>query len=242
MRLITPITDDEVLIARGAYTYFLNDQPTGVTEPWSIHWKDGFNVTRVEREARARYGTTLLLEAVSESLPHDEKFYRFEVQAFNERNPSVAAVRAIYQFRERRLTVERTINGGAVQIEEAPLPAYTVISPLMRVFLGRTILEIAERGAGKPVSVITPYLNDPNNADLLLRPTFDRRSAQLLEHQKLTLAGRNLSTRVFRYLGNQQDDHSLFWVDSYGFLVRHLILQSDGRVWDTVLTDYEATQ
>jgi hypothetical protein len=240
MQTITSIAADETLVASGNYAYFLNDQPTGVTEPWCIHHlSDGSYCTRVERDARAAFGTTILVEAHSQTPFASDSLQRFVVQQYNERNAATADVRAEYIFNSQAVTVTRTINGHAVADETIALPDNTVVSPLMRVFLGPVILQVWQRGGGQPVPVLVPSLEQILNPAMLLRPLFDARQAALLGTEEIELAGQSIVARRFQYLSNHYDTDSQFWLDEHGVLLRYFFPQSPTQSWDTRLVNYQ---
>ena len=244
MQTITPIAAEEKLLASGVYVYFLNDQPTGVTEPWSIHrWPDGSYCTRVERDARAAFGTIILVEAFSHTPLATDGLQRFVVKQFNANHAATNDVSAAYSFADQMcalaVTVARSVNGQALPREELSLPENAVVSPLMRVFLGPVIRQVCELGKGQPVPVLIPSLENMLDPDTLLRPQFDYRQAALLGNEDLEIDGRVWPARRFQYLSNHYDAQSQFWLDEADVLLRYRFHQSAEQVWDTRLTAYQ---
>jgi hypothetical protein len=240
MQTITPIVADEMLLASGVYVYFLNEQPAGVTEPWSIHrLPDGSYCTRGERDARAAFGTTILVEAFSQTPLATDDLQRFTVAQFNANHAATGEVRAEYLFSGKTVTVTRSVNGQAMKTETLDLPENTVVSPLMRVFLGPVIRQVLARGNGQAVPVLVPSLEQMPDPDTLLRPLFDARQAAFPGTEDIELDGRRLPARRFQYLSNHYDAQSQFWLDDEDVLLRYRFVQSAEQVWDTRLTAYQ---
>jgi hypothetical protein len=212
MRYVTPPGAGETLVAAGVYEYFLNGQPAGVREPWTVHRRaDGSQITRVERDAAA-YGTTILVEAAPS---------RCEIRLTTAHGPEVHAV---YEFAARECSVARVVNGGARPVENVAWPDGAVFYPLMRVFLGAVILRVAAR---ESAPVVVPSIENPTDAENLLRPNVEERRAELVGVEK--------TARRYRFLTRHYDDKSAFWLNEQGLLVRYRFHQSDAQVWETTL-------
>ena len=240
MQTITPIAAEEILLASGVYIYLLNDQPTGVTEPWSLHrLPDGSYCTRGERDARAAFGTTILVEAFSHTPFATDGLQRFVVAQSNANHAATNDVRAAYSFADKTVTIARSVNGQAMASEELDLPENTVVSPLMRVFLGPVIRAVLARGAGQPVPVLVPSLEQMLDPETLLRPLFDYRQAALLGTEDIEVDGRVLPARRLQYLSKHYDANSQFWLDETDLLLRYLFHQRLTQIWDTRLTRYQ---
>jgi hypothetical protein len=240
MQTITSITPRDELVASGLYTYYLNERPAGVTEAWSVHRSPGGSYcARVERDARAAFGVTILLEVESQAPFAPESVRRFVVWQYNEQNIATQDARAEYVFDAQSVTVARAINGHALAEERITLPSGTVISPLMRVFLGPVILRVWRQGGGQPVPVLTPSLEKTLDPQTLLRPSLDQRQARFLGEEELSLTDRVCRARRFQYLSRHYDASSQFWLDERGVLLRYLFPQSPTQRWDTQLTVYQ---
>jgi hypothetical protein len=235
----TSIAADETLVASGNYVYSLNEQPAGVTEPWSIHrLPDGSYCTRAERDARAAFGTTIRVEAFSQTPLATDDLQRFTVTQCNANHAATSDVRAEYLFTNQTVIITRSVNGQVMPSEELSLPKNTVVSPLMRVFLGPVIRQVLARGKGQSVPVLVPSLEQMLDPDTLLRPLFDSRQAAVLGAEDVEVDGRLLSARRYQYLSNHYDAESQFWLDENDLLLRYRFVQSSEQVWDTRLTTY----
>jgi hypothetical protein len=239
MKTITPIVADETLLASGVYVYFLNEQPTGVTEPWSIHrLPDSSYCTRVERDARAAFGMTILVEAFSRTWLATDDLQRFTVAQSNANHAATSEGRAEYLFSNKTVIVTRSVNSQVMPSEELSLPENTVVSPLMRVFLGPVIRQVLAHGKGQPVPVLVPSLEQMLDPETLLRPLFDARQAAMLGAENVEVDGRLLPARRYQYLSKHYDAESQFWLDENDLLLRYRFVQSSEQVWDTRLTTY----
>ena len=215
---------DETQLAAGVYEYLLNDAPSGVRETWSVHRRaDGLLVTRTTRDATA-FGTILRVETLSKEPFNDLRFRRCEIILRNQNE-----VRAVYEFTARRIVVTRAVNGATAAGDEIELPENAVFAPLMRVFLGPTILQVAAQQTATPVLV--PFLENPTETDKLLRPTFDQRRAVLLGPEALTINEHSYAAQRYQYTGQRYDEQSLFWLDKNGMLLRYIFPQNDAQVW-----------
>ena len=219
MKLLTSIPANASLRAQGVYKYACNGQPTGVREPWRIdELSDGALLVNVERDARA-FGTTILLAAVCHAPLAALSFRRIEILLTNEHE-----TRALYEFAGQVITFTRTVDDGAPQRETFSLLDNAVVSPLMRVFLGATIQQVAARGQGDAVPVLVPALENLQDTERLLRPTFDQRRAV------------RQGDGCWQYLGERYDEQSQFWLDASGLLIRYRFQQSADTVWQVELT------
>ena len=218
MKLLTTIPANAILRAQGTYEYGCNGAPTGVREPWRIdELSDGTLLIHVERDAQV-FGTTILLAAVCEAPLAALSFRRVEILLTNQHT-----VCALYEFNGMSVTFTRTLNDEAPQRETFALPDNAVVAPLMRVFLGATIQQVAARGRGDSVPVLVPYLENPQDAERLLRPTFDLRRAI------------KLSDGSWQYPGERYDEQSQFWLDDDGLLLRYRFQQDADTTWEIAL-------
>jgi hypothetical protein len=236
------VAAEERLIEQGVYTYAVDGQPTGIYERFSVYLRpDGARVTRVSRDARARFGATILLEAESAPPPRERDLCAFEVRLLNEGKGRMREVRARYTLTASSARVERSIDDDAPRAEVLALPAGVVVSPLMRVFLGPVIVTVAARGRGAEVPVLTPSLEDPEDESRVLFGVIDMRRAERLGDEVQVIAGREVATHVYRYLGKPYDDAASFWLmnGNDDLLVRYEMRQG-GQVWSATLVEHRA--
>jgi hypothetical protein len=232
MQLLISIPDRASPQAQGVYEYARNGEPAGVREAWRVDaLPGGALLVQVERDARV-FGTTILLAALCDAPLAALSFRRVEILLTNEQG---SGMRAVYEFAGPSVAVTRTLDAGAPQHETIALPDGVVISPLMRLFLGPTIRRVAERGQGGPVPVLVPYLENPQDTDRLLRPTFDARRACLQGEEAIPLHGRTINAERWQYIGERYDEQSEFWLDADDLLLRYRFQQSADTVWQVEL-------
>jgi hypothetical protein len=212
----------------GNYNYYLNDQPSGVTEEFKFEIADdGSRVTTAERAAAA-YGTKILLSATD----RDGYFSSIDIKFINQNKKSPLEVLASYKFSGRNLLFDRSVNGKAELQRTIQLPKYSLVFPLMRCFQGQVILRAAE--SNQTVPVLIPFIEDSNDADQLLTPTFDQRTAELIRKENIFVGDapqQPYETNVYRYLGKHYDETAEFWIEPDGLLVQYRFPQNDETNW-----------
>ncbi len=169
---------------------------------------------------RFRYATLRFTAAkISVETLEENRRYLHATIDFDSGSNHVAAT---YDFADGRLNFMRAINDNAAETETFTLPENAIFFPLMRVFQGRTIFQVAKSRVTS--TVIVPNIQDPGDTDNLLRPTFDERIAELIaEHDKV---------RVFKYLSSHYDDNSEFHLDENDLLVYYKFAQSESQIWE----------
>ncbi len=198
----------------GVYNYFLNSQPTGITESFGIEFlPDGSKITKSFRDATP-FKTTIDVQTVEKNGEFQSCLIKFQ----REEND----IEALYEFTEMQFHILRKINGDIFQDETLDLPENYVFFPLMRCFQGQTILQIAKNQGF--TTVVVPDIQTPTNIEDFLRPTFDERTAKLLSIiNKLY---------IFNYLSKHYDDKSEFFLDKNGLLVYYKFVQNDENIWE----------
>jgi hypothetical protein len=221
MRAMTPAAPGEVLVASGVYIDYLNGQPSGARERWTIHAAGSSRITRAERDA---FGLTVRVEAAES----DGKLASFTVELENASSPTVRRAVAHSRVEAGRLRVERRVNDKQPVQQELPLDESSVIAPLLRVFMGRIILEVARQAAAAPV--IVPHLHNPHDTEHILLCDVEMRAASACATDEPDLT-------CYEYTADDEPIHC--WLNVDGLLVRTLYRQDADRVWTTALTDYQ---
>lgn len=199
----------ENLIAHGSYAYFRNGEPAGVNETWAIYGLlDGAQFTRSARHAPS-FGSTITVEAWANA----DGITRFTVEWENTTPQAVPHASAVYTITTAEITVARTVNGVTQAPIQLPTPANLVISPLLRCFQGPAIKQVAELGHGERVPVLVPWIHNPINAELLLTPQLDLRSARKLNSEN--------GLDCFEYVGGNYDDAARFWLNADDQMVKY---------------------
>jgi hypothetical protein len=219
---------------QGTYEYLLNTKPTGVTETFNIETlPNGSKITTSERNTTI-YGTKIYLNAKQ----NGESFEHFEIKITNENYAEVADVRAIYEFSNDKLNFTRFVNNQKTDDELIQLPENCLIFPLMRVFQGQTILNVAKNP--ETSIVLIPSIEKPNDTRNLLCPTFDERRAKNIGGETITRYQEHsvtVETNVYKYFTKHYDENSRFWINNDGLLVAYRFAQSPDKIWEVFLTE-----
>ncbi|QFU76470.1 hypothetical protein EY643_12825 [Halioglobus maricola] len=208
----------------GSYLYLLNDEPVPVKETWSV--------TRLDEGALAiaseRAAPGIAIRVAARVVRGQLSEFDVDWQA-DGANP----IRARY-----RLDVNsgwcgcREIDGNVEDF--TPLGSELVGYPLMRIFTGSVIAELAAaRGAGQ---VLVPSIGSPQELDTLLLPDISRRAVHLLGTEDLqNPAGSITPCERWQFIGGQYTEDAAFWLNSGGRLARYTWHQSPEQRWDVWL-------
>ncbi len=202
----------------GIYNYFLNGEPTGVSETFDIKFlPDGSKITTSIRYAKP-FNTTIKVETVGRNNKLQTSKIIYQNNEIN--------VEAIYAFSENSLQISRKLDGKTIQNESIDLSENAVFFSLMRCFQGQIILQVAENV--DVTNVLVPDIQLPTDSKNLLRPTFDKRIAKLITTKD--------KLRVFNYLSKHYDENSEFHIDEKGLLVYYKFVQNESQTWEITLT------
>jgi hypothetical protein len=198
---------------KGVYNYFLNDEPTGITETFEIKLlPDGTKFTKSIRDAKP-YNTIITVKVME----NENQFRRVEI-----RHESSSSVHAIYSFQDDKTLFVHEIFSETTTLETLELPNNYVFFPLMRCFQGQTILQVAENA--DITTVIVPDIQPNTERQNLLKPTFDKRTAKLISTKD--------NLRLFNYLSIHYDEHSEFHINENGLLVYYKFVQNGQQTWE----------
>jgi hypothetical protein len=111
----------------------------------------------------------------------------------------------------------RTINDGEAVVTSAPFPA--AVSPILRVFQGPAIAELAQLGSDKQHGVLIPWIYDPSDIEKLLGLNIEQRRSW------------READGTYRYVGGNYDDSAEFDLDRNGQLLRYVWPQRPDSVW-----------
>lgn len=201
----------------GVYNYFLNGEPTGITESFDIEFlPDGSKITKSLRDATP-FKTTISVQTFETNGEFQSSTIKFQ----KEEND----IEAVYEFTEKNFHILRKINGDIFQNETLELPASYVFFPLMRCFQGQTIMQVANNR--DVTTVVVPDIQTSSKIEDLLRPTFDERTAELVSS--------NENQRIFYYLSKHYDETSEFHINQNGLLTYYKFIQSEQQTWEIIL-------
>jgi hypothetical protein len=221
--------------ARGSYTYLLNGVEAGVAEIWAmLPQPDGSRSIRAARSAPA-FGSSLEVDAVESA----GQIIEFEVRWRNTSEGAVAQASAHYRISDSQISVERSLNDGPILHSQISAPRELVVSPLLRIFQGPTIRRVAELGGGERVPVLVPWILDPKDGERLLTPLVDYRSAVRVGPASVEVGGRRVAAQRYSYVGGHYDDSAEFYLSEDNLLLRYVFRESDDKVWDVRLTQWD---
>ena len=201
--------------ASGEYIYLFNGEPTGVSETFQIDASSEIVRTTSTRDASV-FGSTILVETEHS----DGRFTRVSM-----RFDGGGAVSAEYVATETGFQFTRSIEDEPFDLREITIEPGTILFPLMRVFQGPTILAVAEQNS--ETTVLVPFIENPNDVDRLLTPTFDTRTARQ--------TGVSGDIRILSYTSKHYDDASEFHINADGLLTYYRFPQTSEKVWEVQL-------
>jgi hypothetical protein len=219
---------------RGSYSYSLNGAPAAITETWCIETLANERRITVSERHAPQYGSRLRVEA----LESEGRITRFEVAWANSGQGAVPDARATYIAHPEAVEVSRFVEGRATA-ETYPVNGPLVISPLLRIFMGPVIRQVAALGQGRPVNVLAPWILDPADRDRLLTPKFEPRSARRLGADTVPLGASRRPADKYTYVGETYDDTAEFWLDDSGLLLGYRFTQNQIGQWEVWLSEID---
>lgn len=214
MRYLHPVQAHERFLASGRYRFFKDGEPLRKTESWAIHsHPDGEKFVRVDMDARAEEGKSILAEALLNS---GDSLVRFDIRYENDKfEGGIKNLRATYQLADERLQVGFSMNGDERKYVEVSLPRQALIDIPLLVFRGRAIMRLAQRGKDG-IAVFVPMFEHAQ-----LFPGINRSTASPVEYageDEVLLGKREIPTRRYRYI----DRAASYWIDRHGVIVRRV--------------------
>ena len=208
----------------GQYLYYLNGTLAEIEEHWIA--KPQQQNTTLVRTHRKVPGLLISVEAILAG----KEVTSFEVIWAAEGKDEI---KAIYSRQESTLMFSRSVGELATHVS-SDLPTMdgpVVPYPLMRVFTGAVIQQLAQ--AGGEARVLVPAIDEPDNPQALLLPKISLRrviqgDAVMLERAN----GASVACEQWQFIGGQYDARARFWLDDSGRLQRYCWQQDDDRCWD----------
>ncbi len=214
MRYLHPVQAHERFVGGGRYCFTKAGAPLPRSESWTRHaHPDGETFIRVDMDARADDGKSLLLEALQSQAGQLARLdLRYESERFE---GGVQQLRATYQFDSGLLQVGFSLNGAERQYAERRLPADALIDVPLLVFRGPTIARMALRGAA-PFFIFVPMYEHtqlfPGALQQIQSPV------EFVGDDVILLGKRALHARRYRYL----DRAASYWIDAHGVIVKRV--------------------
>jgi|GEM_PF-7119643 hypothetical protein len=192
---------------RGRYQYFNGGQPAPVEETFS---DDGS-------------GSLLAVRSASP--------YHIQVSA------AAHTCDLVFHSPEGRVSLHTVCDAHGLEVTRRhinaekrwQLSASAVFFPLMRVFTGRVIRQIAAQGG--QAQVIVPDIRRPQDTETLLVPMSEARRVQWLGDERIA-AWPDTPCDVFSYVGGAYDASARF------YLAGDLLVRYTFDDWEAVLVDY----
>lgn len=209
------------LVGRGEYVYRANGARVDVAERWLRFESPSGDVVTLSARESVSHRSRIRVRARE----HDGRIVEVGVRWRSAAPGAVPACDAEYAIGPHEISAIRRLGGGEERAEARVEAA--VAAPLMRVFMGRTICDVAERG-GAPVLV--PWLLEPNDAGRLLAPHIEHRRARRLAEERVEIEDGAETAVRYEYVGDRYDADARFWVGADGLLVRYA-----WREWDVRL-------
>lgn len=205
-------------MTRGSYIYRLNGEPAPVEESWEISNEAGavqyWNSERIAGDTRI-------------SVAAEVENGKVRQCGIRWKSGAAVAIDATYRDTPDGLAWRRTqgeeIGSGVVSGEA------TILYPLMRVFTGLVIAQLAQRGGEGPVLVPDIGSSEVNR---LLLPDLSQRRVALQGDDRLPDWPH---CQRWQFIGGRYDNTAAFWLDSDNRLLRYQWQQSPGQLWEVEL-------
>ena len=142
------------------------------------------------------------------------------------RREAQPTLRAELSLSDDQLIFSRWVDGELSDQFSSARETAPLLSPLMRIFYGPVILDLAGRNniAGTESAgegeVAMPAIADPTDAERFLQLQVSRRRARRLDGADDVAAGPPASV-CFEYTGDQYGPGTRFWIDPQGDLVAY---------------------
>lgn len=242
MTTTTP-TPSPIAARSGVYTYSRNGAPSEIVETWQLtHLPRGGVQIAAQRRAPA-LGIQITVEAEAEAGGPGALFgavRRFSAAWQRLGAGTHPVVHAAYVLTEAGYRVRRTLFGAAPEETHHTVAGSVIFSPLMRVFQGPVIRQVAEMGGGAPVPVVVPWIMDAQDNARLLTPHIDPRAARRLGACTIPVAWSPtpLPAERYTYQGDRYDETAEFDLDAEAVLLRYSFRESAVLTWEVRLSTY----
>lgn len=218
---------NDLRASSGRYLYFLNDQLIKVEESFQCApTADGQLCVRSTRKAP---GLTISVAARIEA---------GVVSAFELGWDAGDApiIEASYALQGDSVEFSRSIGGTVTHPKAAISGDYVnpILYPLMRVFTGSVIRQLAAEGG--PCTVLVPSISQPDSRKSLLLPDVSKRRVVALGECDLQqMDGAAIQCSLWQFIGGQYGPDARFWLDQSHQLQRYCWRQDEARQWDVRL-------
>ncbi len=214
MRYLHPVQAHERFLASGSYRFSKDGERLRKSESWTVHGHpDGETFLRVDMDARAEEGKSILLEALRNSRGG---LVRFDVRYENENfEGGVKTLRATYQLIGGQLQVGFSINGTERRYTELATPAGTLVDIPLLIFRGCVIQALAAAG-DKELPIYVPMFEHAQLFPGILQTV--KSPVESAGVDVIETGGRATPTRRYRY----RDKAAAYWIDRNGVVVKRV--------------------
>lgn len=248
-----PLADSEILLAKGEYQYWCNEQRMDIQEPWFIHQLGEQIRVRSERLASEANVCIQVFAILSQTPGRQGLADDFEVKLIDLQSGAVR-VSASYRLYGDYAVVSRSQFAitGACDLPSPLQQTYRVGAeepdqllaafPLLRIFMGGAVNFLRRQGGVG--QLLIPDIIDPAATERLLLPLISERSATPIEPQrKFDQSARWSQLLAFDYCGDQYSPGSHFYFSREGFLLNYFWRRGDGDLaspqhWDVRLEHF----
>lgn len=209
---------------KGSYHYYLNGSAQDINETWFIESDNDGRV--VVHSQRCTVGGTVSLNVIA--------VYRTQrITAVHAcyRSPD-SQTRASYRVAPQCITARLIHDGVSSREVLRPRPPYFMF-PLMRVFTGDLLLQLA--GEPEGADILVPNIEANATTAERLRLSTSVRKVEEVNCEWPTGMSQPRPMRCFMYSGGNYKTPGYFWVDNRGLLVRYCWQQSASEHWDVRL-------
>ena len=214
MRYLHPVQAHERFLASGCYRFVKDGQPLQKTESWAIHeHPDGESFVRVDLDARAEEGKSILAEALQNDAG---ELVRLDIRYENAKfQGGIKRLSASYQLEDNRLHVGFAMNGAERKYVEIELPDRALIDVPLLVFRGRTIATISSQGSA-PLPMYVPMYEHAQLFPGTLQSVVS--SVEYVGDDIVLLGRREVPTRRFQY----RDKAASYWIDKHDLIIKRV--------------------
>ncbi|MEH6586114.1 MAG: hypothetical protein V7720_06120 [Halioglobus sp.] len=218
---------NDLLVNSGRYLYFLNGELTKVEESWQCEPKaDGRLCVRSTRKVP---GLTISVVAWIDA----GVVTAFEL-GWDAGDATV--IEASYALQADSVEYSRSLGGTVTHPNSVISGEHVspVLYPLMRVFTGSVIRQLATDGGS--CAVLVPSVSQPDNPKSLLLPDITkRRVVDLGDCDLQQIDGATIQCSLWQFIGGQYGADARFWLDESNHLQRYCWRQDETRQWDVRL-------
>ncbi len=207
--------------AGGEYCYYKNGVRQAIIERW-WQWQDAAGEYWLASDRELDSGLCISTRARLQSGRVVEASVRWQGDCLIEARFDRAAGLCFWQR-----------DGG--ELQSIALPSAAPLYPLMRIYTGAVIKELAELGG--EADIVIPDIRPQTPSAEKLQPLLSSRRCALLADDTIVIAGRQLAAEKWRFVGDQYSDDSVFWLSHSGRLLRYSWQQDPETAWRVELVD-----